>query len=163
MSVSMLVDGEWRTLSGDEHKTMLLAEMRSDGLDPCERCFNVKVDGVCGWCRMDALLNADPDFSAMADAQARIDFQERGPAYTFEDLQADEATVAAFERKVATAERDAATEPGACADCHRHESVHRWFHKFVPPSDRLRLARMYARRAKRLGLPVWSRPGRGAA
>lgn len=159
MGVSMLVDGEWRTLSDEEHKAMCLAEMRAGGVDPCEECLGVKVDGVCGWCRMDALLNADPDHSAMADAQSRIDFQKRGPDYTFEDQQADEATVAAFARKADRAELDAVTEPGACAECHRHESVHRWFHKFAPPSDRLRLARMYARRAKRLGLPVWSRPG----
>lgn len=175
MSISQLVDGEWVSLTDEEHAAQILAEAAADGIDLCPRCFFVnRVNGVCEMCARDAVFNADPDYRMWSDAQARLDFGGWAPdstrPYTLDDAAVDKATVARLEAKFARAERDAKTEPGGCALCGVPERGHgqRWhphagFEPYVAPSNALRLDRMYARRAKRLGLPVWSRPGRGAA
>lgn len=175
MPISQLVDGEWVSLTDEEHAAQILAEAAADGIDLCPRCFFVnRVNGVCEMCARDAVFNADPGYRMWSDAQARLDFGDWAPdstrPYMLDDADVDKATVARLEAKFALAEQDAKTEPGGCAVCGVPEREHmqRWHphghsKSYIPPTDRRRLARRYARRAKRLGLPVWSRPGRGAA
>lgn len=176
MSISMLVDDEWVSLTSEEHAAHILADAAKDGIDLCPRCFGdiVAVDGMCKGCASDAVYNADPDYRAHGDALARLDFGAWAPdsdrPYTFDDAATDKATVARLEAKFARAERDADTDPGGCAMCGAPERGHaqRWhphagFEPWVAPSNAQRLARMYARRAQRLGLPVWSRPGKAGA
>lgn len=161
------------TLSFDRHSELLragaFAELRVAGFDHCPDCYTVRIDGVCRSCRSQAIFNADPDYRAWSDAQARLDHGAWAPdsdrPYTYSDVKADEAFAARLEAKFARAERDAATPPNACGKCGEPEGKHlrsrfSGICRYVPPSDAQRLARMYARRAARLGLPVWSRPGR---
>ena len=152
----------------DRREREFFAEMRAEGIDPCPDCYGVRIDGVCGYCRRQAIFNADPDYRAWSDAQQRLDFGAWAPdsdrPYAYDDAKADEALQARLEAKVTRAERDAVTEPSACGRCGRPEGKHLWSRfpgicRYVLPSDAQRLARMYARRAARLGLPVWSRPG----
>jgi hypothetical protein len=160
MSINVIVVDE-RT--SEARHLDFLAEMHAQGIDPCPDCYTPRANSVCNPCRMQDILNTDPDYAAMADAQARLDFED---FVSFEVSRADEQTVEAFWRKAEKAERDAVTEPNACGNCRRPERDHlhrHWHaHAYVQPSNAQRLARMYARRAARLGLPVWSRPGKPA-
>lgn len=160
VTVSMLVDGEWVHLSDAEHTAMLLDELRADGAaDPCPDCFTPRSDGVCRACRTQAILDADPDWSAMADAQGRLDDGD----YDLDERPALNRTVDAFWAKQRQAEIDTKTEVNACGWCNRPQAAHtslRWDgHAYMPPRDDVRLRRLYAHRAVRLGLPPWSRPG----
>lgn len=157
-----------QAITANQHMDLLrreaFNELRAAGYDHCPDCYTVRTDGVCGWCRMQAILNADPDWRAMSDARTRLDFE---PFVSFEASRVDEQIIAAFERKVDRAERDAKTPPNGCRHCGVTQRGHgqRWVpgigrHVFTQPTDTQRLARMYARRAIRLGLPVWQRPGR---
>jgi hypothetical protein len=168
MTVSQLVDGEWRYLTDEEHHAECMAKLVAAGIaDPCPACFTPRVGGVCKPCTVQAVFNADPDYREWSDAQARLDFGGWAPdsdqPYTFDDATADKATVARLEAKFARAERDAKTDPGACALCGAPERGHaqRWhphagFEPFFAPSDALRKARMVARRNVRLGRPAWA-------
>jgi hypothetical protein len=152
----------------DQRERELFDALRAEGIDPCPDCFTPRIDGVCRPCRMQAILSADQDYSAWSDAQARLDHGAWAPdsdrPYTYDDVKADKALTARLKAKFLRAELDAVTEPNACGKCRRSEGEHlrsRFLGicRYVPPSDAQRLARMYARRAARLGLPVWSRPG----
>lgn len=168
MPISQMVDGEWHTLTDEEHLEQCLAQLRDAGVaDPCPACFTPRRDGSCKPCTRDAVFNADPDYRQWSDAQARLDFGGWAPdsdqPYTLDDAAADRATVARLEAKFARAERDAKTEPGGCAMCGRPECGHgqRWhphagFEPYEAPSMSLRKARMVARRNVRLSRPAWA-------
>lgn len=168
MSISQMVDGEWHTLTDEEHLEQCLARLVAAGVvDPCPACFTPRRDGSCKPCTRDAVFNADPDYRAWSDAQARLDFGGWAPdsdrPYTFADALDDKATVVRLEAKFACAERDAETDPGGCAMCGRPERGHgqRWhphagFEPYVAPSIATRKARILARRNVRLGLPAWT-------
>lgn len=166
MSISQLVDGEWRTLTDEEHLAQCLAQLVADGVvDPCPDCFTPRTDGLCNPCEIQAVFNADPDYRTWSDALARLDFGAWAPdsfrPYTFADALDDKATVVRLEAKFARAERDAKTAPGGCAMCGRSERIHgqRWrtpCGPYVAPSMALRKARMVGRRNVRLGRPAWA-------
>ncbi len=153
-----------RRLTTAEHHELMLAGLRAQGLTPCPACFAPLARvGDCRGCRTQKTLDSDPDYSAMADAQARLDDDLVG---SLDEVFALERVVAGFWRKVEQAEWDVRTEVNACGAeprCRRAERDHMlpgWrAHEYVQPSDALRLRRMYAHRAARLGLPLWSRPG----
>ena len=168
MSISQLVDGEWVALTDEEHHAQCMANLAAAGIaDPCPECFTPRTDGVCKPCSIQAAFNADPDYRAWSDAQARLDFGAWAPdsprPYTFADALDDKATVVRLEAKFRRAERDARTDPGGCAMCGRPERGHeqRWhphagFEVYVAPSMSVRKARMVARRNVRLGRPAWA-------
>lgn len=173
MTVSQLVDGEWKTLTDEEHTAQILAEAAEHGIDLCPRCFyGNRVDGVCEICARTDVLYADPDYREWSDAQARLDFGGWAPdstrPYTFDDGRADEALVKRLSAKFNAAERNASMDPGGCAKCGLPERGHPRWHGprwqghgapsrgFEAPSDALRKARMVARRNMRAGRPAWA-------
>lgn len=178
MTVSQLVDGEWVTLTDEEHIEQLVAQCRAEGWEPCLQCFQVlDDDGTCGYCRWRAAFSADPEYREWSDAQARLDFGAWAPEstrpYTFDDRQADRAIVKRLEAKFVRAERAAETEPGGCALCgvaerkhaQRYSSAHLGDRPkgYVAPSAALRKARMVARRNVRTGRPAWAPLALGGA
>lgn len=168
MTISQLVDGEWITLTDEEHHAQCMAHLVAAGVvDPCPACFTARPDGSCKPCGIQAMFNADPDYRAWSDAMQRLDFGEWAPdsdrSYTYDDVKADQALVARMEAKFARAERDAKTDPGACAACRVPERGHgrRWHgpqqpRTYMAPPASLRKARMVARRNMRQGRPAWA-------
>lgn len=179
MTISQKVDGEWITLTDEEHIAQLVAEAHAAGWDPCLRCFMPLIDGVCGYCRRQDMFNADPDYRAWSDAQARLDFGGWAPdsnrPYTFDDAKADQALVKKLSAKFDRSERDAKTDPGGCALCGLLEHGHKRWHGpaysglrtpapgFVAPSIALRKARIVARRNVRTDRPAWAALDLGGA
>lgn len=167
--ISQLVDGEWVTSTDEEHRAQILAEAAAEGLDLCPRCFfGDRTDsGVCRGCARDAVFNADPDYRAWSDAQARLDFGAWAPdsdrPYTYDDAQADEALVHRLQARFNRFERYAKTDPDGCAICGVPWRDHgqRWhphagFEVWAEPSLALRKDRIVARRNVRIGRPAWA-------
>ena len=170
--ISQLIDGELIELSDEEHIERLVAQAHADGWDPCLQCFMPLVDGACRPCNWAVVFNADPDYQAWSDAQARLDFGDWAPEsprpYTLDDARADEALVKRLSAKFNAAERAAGMDPGGCVKCGLPERGHQRWHGprwqghggpsrgFEAPTDEIRKARIVARRNMRAGRPAWA-------
>lgn len=86
---------------------------------------------------------------AAADAQYRLDHMDASTRYRPAQRSSDRKTVQAHRRRRILMERAARTPANGCAQCGRLETEHAQDgrHGYDMPTDRLRLARMRARRA----------------
>lgn len=112
----------------------------------CGQCSTpLRADGTCNPCTH--FSRPDPDLGD-DDPRYRLDFLGPEDGHTLADAERDRAALHAAARRRALREYDAATPINGCAECGRLPEQHGkvYGHTWDAPTDRLRLARLRARR-----------------